>query len=247
MTAPSAAPGAPGTPMPLPMPGSADPLAGLRDWHPPDPVPWWPPAPGWWLLAAVGVGLLALALSRWGARRRRTAAARAALARLADLRAGLGSGGDARRFAAAVSALLRRVALARYPRELVAGLSGEPWLRFLDATGGGGGFCAGAGQALTEAPFRPPGSAPGPDTDALAALAARWIRANPGPPLGPGRGGGGGFAPGPAPKSEPDSESDPARRPGPESGPESGAQSGAQSGPGRARGGRGDARGGTTP
>jgi hypothetical protein len=175
---------------PVPGTGSlpADPLAGLRDWHVPDPVDWWPPAPGWWLLAGLVLGALALAIGAWLARRRRTAAARAALAQLAGLRAELSSGGDRRRFAASVSALLRRLALARYPRERVASLNGAQWLGFLDATGGGGGFCAGAGRVLAEAPYRAPGDSSGLDAAGLADLAARWIRANSGahPRPGPG-------------------------------------------------------------
>lgn len=174
---PAAAPSAGAVPGAAPaMP--ADPLAGLRDWHLPDPVSWWPLAPGWWVLAGLVLAATLFAVGAWLARRRRTAAARAALSRLTTLRAELKSQGDARRFAAAVSEVLRRLALARYPRERVAGLSGAEWLNFLDSTGGGGGFSTGAGRVLAEAPYRAPGAAYNLDSNGLAELAAHWIRSN---------------------------------------------------------------------
>ncbi len=171
-----------------PMP--ADPLTALRDWHLPDPVSWWPPAPGWWLIAALLLGACVLML-RWWLRRRRTAApARAALAELERLRARAAEERDERGFAAAVSALLRRLALVRYPRAQVAGLTGTDWLAFLDRTGGGGRFSTGPGRVLGELPYRAPdrlqdgapqASAVALDASVLAQLAGDWIRAHRGP------------------------------------------------------------------
>ena len=173
-------------PVPSAMP---DPLAGLRDWHLPGPVSWWPPAPGWWLVAGLGLAGLALAIILRRRRRRRGAAVRAALAELGVLRGQLGTGLDQRAFAAAVSVLLRRLALTRFPRERVAGLSGSAWLAFLDATGGGEGFSRGPGLLLADQPYRdpaaePPGAVPdgAAASAALADLAARWLRANRGAP-----------------------------------------------------------------
>jgi hypothetical protein len=181
---------------PVGPPGEADPLAALRDWHLPEPVPWWPPAPGWWLVAGLALLLGSLALFRWWVRWRRTAPARAALAELKALRALLVPGVDDRRFAARVAALLRRLALARYPRPQVAGLAGRHWLEFLDRTGEAGAFTRGPGRLLAEIPYRryspPVGGAlqteagprryDGPerpdDLAELAALAERWIRAH---------------------------------------------------------------------
>ena len=117
----------------------ADPLAGLRDWHLPGPVSWWPPAPGWWLLAALVLILVVAVLVWWRRRRRRTAPARAALAELAALRARLATAEDGPRLAGAISVLLRRLALVRYPRDQVAGLAGAQWPAFLERTGGGSG------------------------------------------------------------------------------------------------------------
>jgi hypothetical protein len=156
-----------------------DPLAGLRDWHFPEPVTWWPPAPGWWLVAGLILLLAVVAARWWRARRRRTAPLRAAMRELASLRSGLDSERNGRRFAAQVSVLLRRLALVLYPREQVAGLTGLAWLAFLDRTGGAGDFTRGPGQVLADLPYRhapsdPPG---GREPAGLADLAGRWIRA----------------------------------------------------------------------
>lgn len=143
----------------------------LRDIHAP-PVPeLWPPAPGWWVLVAVVLVALGFALwrlyRRFGAVRRR----RRILGELQNLK-GRSKGAD---LVAEVSALLKRVALARYPRTDVASLTGQGWLDFLDRSGGAGRFAEGPGKVLAEGPYAP---APAFDAEALLALAADWIRRN---------------------------------------------------------------------
>jgi hypothetical protein len=169
---------------------AADPLAGLRDWHLPEPVSWWPPAPGWWLLALLGLAL-GLVLVRWWLRRRRDAAPmRAALAELAALRARVGPDLDARTFAAAVSRLLRRLALVRYPRDQVASLSGGDWIAFLERSGPDGALAEAAGRLLADGQFR---DRPADEAElaALVQAARSWIRAQ-GAGRGSGRRSGGG-------------------------------------------------------
>lgn len=168
-------------PTPVPLSPGADPLAALRDWHLPEPIAWWPPAPGWWILGALILVLLVITVLWWRARRRRSAPARAALAELDALSARLADGSAQRHAVAAVSILLRRLALARYPRDQVAGLAGPAWLAFLDRTGGGGAFTQGPGQVLIERPYRRTGGCDPQtpwDPAGLTALAARWIRAH---------------------------------------------------------------------
>jgi hypothetical protein len=143
-----------------------DPLEALRPLHPPTPVGWWPPAPGWWVLAALVLG--ALGVAWW--HRRRTALRRAALIELRQLER---SAPDDGRLAIGVNLLLRRVALACFPRRQVAALSGEAWLRFLDTQAGGTGFSTGPGRVLATAPFAPKSTLERP---ALLALARQWIR-----------------------------------------------------------------------
>jgi len=158
-----------------------DPLANLRPWHDPAPIGWWPPAPGWWLLALLLLGVLGLAGLLWWRARSARSLRRAALAELALLRARCRAGALERRAClAALSALLRRLALALYPRARVAGLSGRRWLAFLDATGGGGAFGAGAGRVLIEDALRPESARASGDEVALWVLAEHWIRAQSG-------------------------------------------------------------------
>jgi len=129
-------------------------LSNLRDIVVPDAPPFWPPAPGMW----VALGLVVLALLFVGAR------AYMARQRNAYRRAGLLLLGDAAT-AHDVSVIMKRVALAAFPREQVASLYGEKWVAFLRATCPRGHFPE---TIMTDA-----GAEPDP---ALVALAGTWIR-----------------------------------------------------------------------
>lgn len=145
----------------------ADPLAALRPLHSPPPVGWWPPAPGWWL-AAILIATVICLIYRY---RRRMAPKHAALKELRLL--------DKNRDAvdqpvAALNQLLKRYALACWPAEKVAALSGQAWLDFLDAHGGNGQFSHGPGRLLQSGPYQKQHA----DLNQLTALARQWIRAN---------------------------------------------------------------------
>ncbi|QIE55554.1 DUF4381 domain-containing protein [Pikeienuella piscinae] len=127
----------------------------------PTPVSWAPQTWGWAALALILLALAAWAVWRAVACYRANAYRRAALAELDR------AGDDP----ALIAEILRRTALKAYPRTDVASLTGERWLRFLDAHAKAGGFAGGAGGAIVEAPYRPVSPTPG-----LAALARRWIR-----------------------------------------------------------------------
>lgn len=147
------------------MNGPDDPLAALRPLHLPEAVSWWPPAPGWWLLTLVVV----IAGGGWWWWRR-TALRRSALAELRLLsRCQL----DDRQLAAGLNRLLRRVALARFPRRQVAPLSGEAWLQFLDSRISGSPFSHGPGRVLATLPYGAGGDI---DRTALLAVVRNWIR-----------------------------------------------------------------------
>jgi Ca-activated chloride channel family protein len=142
-----------------------DPVAGLIDIPLPTQVSLWPQT---WeartatVLLVLGTiaGLCWLA-HRWYVNRYR----RAALAELREIEAGTGS-------AETLAALVRRTALAAFPRRQVAQMTGPAWLSFLDASYGGNEFSSGAGQGL-EAAYRP---AQPDDRRALVALVGKWIR-----------------------------------------------------------------------
>jgi len=144
----------------------------LRDIHlPADPAAW-PPAPGWWLLTLVLLAAAALA-ARAGWRQWRRLRRRQRILNELD-RIGAREAGPAQ--IAAVAALLKRAALLRHSAREVAVLTGEPWLEFLDRTGGDGRFRDGPGRVLAEGPYAP--GARGLEQQALLDLARDWLRRN---------------------------------------------------------------------
>lgn len=149
----------------------ADLLAQLRDIHLPADPGMWPPAPGWWVVAALLAALLGVVVLRVVRRWHHARFERRVLAELTALET-RATGAE---LAAEVSALLKRVALRRFPRREVAPLTGLAWLAFLDRTGGDGRFSDGPGRVLSFAPFAPRPEVDGP---ALIDLGRTWIRSN---------------------------------------------------------------------
>lgn len=147
----------------------------LRDIHWPDPVGFWPLAPGWWL-----IGLMVLLATVVGAvwlrhqARSITRLARMELT-LLERRHDLAPTERCRR----LSCLLRRVCLSLYPRETVAGLSGEAWLTFLDQCFDKPRFSVGTGRQLLEAPYNRHASLTTGDIDSLFKLSRDWLKLQP--------------------------------------------------------------------
>lgn len=104
-------------------PGS---LSNLRDIVTPDPAPWWPLAPGWYVVIAIAVvALVYLVIKAWK-QWKANAYRRAALAILKDA-------ADA----SEIATILKRTALAAYPRSEVASLTGDAWCNWLEENGPG--------------------------------------------------------------------------------------------------------------
>jgi len=150
----------------------------LRDIHLPGAAPWWPPAPGWWLVAAVACAVLAWLAVLAARRYRRYRERRRLFEVLARVEREI-AGGHAAEALAQLSIVLRRLALVRFPRRQLAGLTGTAWLDFLDESGGDGRFAQGPGRVLAAGPYQR--SLP-PDLDgaALIALVRQWVRKNTG-------------------------------------------------------------------
>ena len=129
-------------------------LDKLRDIVIPEPPPLWPLAPGMWVLIGLALLTLLLIAWQWRAARRRNAYRRAGLSLL-------NSASSARD----VSVLVKRVALAAFPREAVASLYGKEWAAFLNRTCPRGDFSA-LGMTDPDAI---------PDSTVMS-LAATWIR-----------------------------------------------------------------------
>jgi hypothetical protein len=129
-------------------------LDDLRDIVMPVPPPLWPPAPDAWLLLVVVIAAVTTVLYQWRRRRRANAYRRAGLSLLHEACT-----------VHEISVILKRVALAAFPREQVASLYGDAWGAFLSQSCGRRDF-----SPLIEA---------APDTPAdnkARRLAATWIR-----------------------------------------------------------------------
>ena len=129
-------------------------LSNLRDIVVPDPPPFWPPAPEVWIVLAIVTAVVLIVCWRLHAVRKGNAYRRAGLALLGDA----GTVHD-------VSVVLKRVALAVFPREQVAPLYGTDWVSFLHST------CARSSLsqiAATDSSVKA--------SQALVELAGFWIR-----------------------------------------------------------------------
>jgi len=147
----------------------------LRDIHAAPLPSMWPPAPGWWLLAVVSlVALVVLVL--WASRRYRIHRHKRQIMLEIERLSDCYSKDNIQVFIAGISVLLRRVALRRHARAKVASLTGSEWLRFLDATGGAGGFENGVGRILESGPYQP--ALNDVPVEELLSLARRWINKN---------------------------------------------------------------------
>ncbi|MEM7145274.1 MAG: DUF4381 domain-containing protein [Verrucomicrobiota bacterium] len=98
-------------------------LDNLRDLVTPPPAPWWPPAPGWFVLGAIAfAAALVLALRAYRSHQQ-NAYRRQALREL-----------ETTDSPQEIAAILKRTALAAYPRSKVASLSGSAWTDWLTTT-----------------------------------------------------------------------------------------------------------------
>jgi uncharacterized protein DUF4381 len=138
-------------------------LDKLHDFYLPTPPAWTPQTPAWYVVfSAIGLLILWFAtrtVRKWIANRYR----RAALRELATV--------PPQQY----STLLKRTALAAWPRDKVASLNGPAWLKFLDETSGESRFQNSPGDQIEEIGLRPVTLSA--DTEqALRTLAAKWIR-----------------------------------------------------------------------
>lgn len=156
---------------------NAEALAGLRDIHLPEAVALWPLAPGWWIaigtLAAAIVGIHLLI------RARRRSLKRAALRELDGIAAGVRSQADAAELALRLATLLRRVAIARFPRRDVASLHGAEWSQFLIRTSGDRGVTDRIASDLAVAVYAGPSVGLEPSrVEEWISAARHWIGSN---------------------------------------------------------------------
>ncbi|SFB32512.1 protein of unknown function [Rhizobium sp. NFR07] len=113
-------------------------LRSLHDIVLPQPVSRMPQTWGWGLLAAIVLVLLLTFAIRAIRRFRRNAYRRDALQHLADLEGGMTDAALRAQAFRKLAELLKRTALAAWPRAQVATLTGSVWAQFLGRSGGAG-------------------------------------------------------------------------------------------------------------
>jgi len=137
-------------------PAMTNPLDNLRDIHLPEPVSAWPPAPGWWILAILALSLVVWIIWRIRENYNQKQLLRVSLSSAAQLEQDYQKHKEPQRLVREYSSLLRRIALARFPRQEVASLTGSDWLTFLDESAKENLFDSEAGQLLLLAPYQKP-------------------------------------------------------------------------------------------
>lgn len=154
-------------------PAKTDPVAGLIDIPLPREVSLLPQT--WEARLAIVLLILAVgaALWRFAHLRRVNRYRREALTELSRIEHAGNSGPS--ELLSKLTVLVRRTALAAFPREQVAPLIGPAWLSFLDRSYGGEEFSHGVGRLLASGPYRqlPPD---GTELHSLVRLVRRWIR-----------------------------------------------------------------------
>ena len=142
---------------------------------PPD-ISWLPQTVGWaWLGAALAVLLLYRAWRwwrHWYANRYR----REAIARVRALQAAHDTGN----WLGELNRLLKLSALAGYPRREVAALTGDRWVRFLNAQCPEPAFTGRHAQLLARGPYRPQAPAEA-DREGLLRASLHWLETHRGP------------------------------------------------------------------
>jgi hypothetical protein len=152
---------------------TADPVAGLIDIPLPPEISLWPAN---WPARIATIALFAatiVALWQFARHRRANRYRREALAELS--RIGRAPQESQEEVLTDLTLLVRRTALAAYPREQVAPLFGPTWLSFLDRSYGGQEFSQGVGSLLVSGSYQQI-SPTDAEVKSLIALVRRWIR-----------------------------------------------------------------------
>ncbi len=158
---------------------AAQALQGLADITSPPPVSWTPQTWGWAVLAAAVAIAVIVALWKW---RRRSLANRYRAEALAELTQIERRARDPQQRAPALvqtAELIKRTALAAYPRDEVAALSGAAWVAFLRDRGPK--VARPAIALFDDLEYRGEGalaSTPDADVTAVIAAARHWIRSH---------------------------------------------------------------------
>jgi len=158
------------------MPDDVASLANLHDIVVPAPVPWWPPAAGWFVLALALLSLIGWAAVALYRRHRARRYREAAMVELSAIEAGVRDPETRAGALETLPALLKRTALACWPRDRVASLTDAAWWRFLDDSAGDDAFSESYGEVLGEIAYGRAAAVSNEQLQGLLHAARRWIR-----------------------------------------------------------------------
>lgn len=153
-------------------------LEQLADIAVPAPVSWMPQTWGWAALAVAVLVLALIGLLRWRHYRKINRYRREALASLALLEQQLGDPATRPRSIAAMPELIKRVALAAWPRSEVASLTGKQWVEFLRQNAGKHPLSEAVVRILNDLEYRSASSVAAiseEDARAIASSVRQWI------------------------------------------------------------------------
>jgi Domain of unknown function (DUF4381) len=159
-------------------PGTEAALGSLADIVTPAPVSWMPQTWGWAALAILVLGVITTACWRWLRWYKINRYRRAALVELHQLEKNIGDPALRRQIVGELPVLLKRVALAAWPREEVASLSGTEWAQFLGAETPDHPLGTDLGRVLADLEYRSDAEAAAVSPESagkLIAAAGRWI------------------------------------------------------------------------
>ena len=157
------------------MQGQGIDLSGLRDIHLPEIPSLWPlPAVFWITLFLIFSG--AFVIFRLWKFAHRITAKKYANNEVKSITVRFS--GNSYKIASEICLLLRRIALMKYKREDVSGLSGKAWRRFLEQTVKKPVFDGAAGDVVENIMFIPPDRFRQQDVAPLITAAKEWIAEN---------------------------------------------------------------------
>ncbi len=140
----------------------------MHDLVRPEPVSWMPQTPGWWIALARLIAVIVILLWHRYRAWRRNRYRREALATLRSIEA---NSVDEKQVAGQIAILLKRTALAAYPREQVAQLYGSEWAQFLCEAASNDPIIGQSAEQLATAAYRADSNG-----KELIAPARRWIK-----------------------------------------------------------------------
>lgn len=159
-------------------------LAQLHDIHLPAPISSWALAPGWYGLMIILSGIAIVVCLRIRRTQAQQRFKKQVLQMLRNIEIDYSHTANSQKTCAAISELLRRVALMCYPRTQVAGLQGDAWLTFLSDTSPASSQKIKQSsidftlfrKALLEYPYQPSVPQAQPQIEALFQAVTQWIK-----------------------------------------------------------------------